>query len=94
MIYEALNVGKENARSAKELADILEVDEQSIPALVKRERDEGCIICSGRSGGFPGYYRPANREELKQYCDKLKHTASELIKEITRCARAMQVMDK
>ena len=84
MIYEQLYIGERNARSAKELAEILGIDRRGISALVERERRGGKPICATCDSKTPGYYIPATREEMERFCRSLRHRAGEIFK--TRAA--------
>lgn len=79
MIYELLAEGRENARTGRQLADICGCDIRAITAQIERERREGRPICA-TTGDRPGYYLPADDEELEAYCDRLKGRAIELFK--------------
>lgn len=80
MISDLLTEGKENARTGKELAQVLGCDIRSITAQVERERRDGQPICAASRGENPGYYLAKDEEELAEYCDALKHRAAELFK--------------
>lgn len=79
MIAELLGVGKENARTGKELAAVLGCDIRDVTAAIERERREGQPICAA-TGENPGYFIAADAEELKAYCDNIHRRASELYK--------------
>lgn len=79
MIAELLGVGKENARTGKELAAVLGCDIRDVTAAIERERREGQPICAA-TGDNPGYFIAADAEELKEYCDNIHHRAAELYK--------------
>lgn len=83
MVYELLSTGAENARTAKELCCQLGIDEKdwrTVSKAVERERREGKPICASSSSDYPGYYKPANREELTRYIDRLYKRAGEIFK--------------
>lgn len=77
MVFELLSTGAENARTAKELC---QADWRIVSKAVERERREGKPICASSSSDFPGYYKPANREELTRYIDRLHKRAGEIYK--------------
>ncbi len=79
MIRELLDTGRENARTGRELANILQCDIRQVTIQIERERREGWPICAAM-GENPGYYLPADSEELEDYCDRLKGRAVELFK--------------
>lgn len=77
MIAELLSVGRENARTGKELAAVIGCDIREITAAVERERRQGQPICAA-TGENPGYYIASDAEELERYCNRLHHRAAEL----------------
>lgn len=79
MIAELLGVGKENARTGKELAAVLGCNIRELTAAIERERREGQPICAA-TGDNPGYFIAADAEELEAYCNDLHHRAGELYK--------------
>lgn len=79
MIRELLGTGKENARTGRQLADLLGCDIRAISAQVERERREGAPICAA-TGENPGYYLAADADELAAYCNRLKGRAIEVFK--------------
>ena len=79
MIHELLSEGRENARTGRELARFFKCDIRAITEQIEAERRDGFPICAA-SGENPGYYLPADAEELSQYCDRLKGRAVELFK--------------
>lgn len=80
MINELLAKGAENARTGKELAELLHVDIRSITAQIEKERREGFPICANQHGPNAGYFLPMNADELGSYCGRLEHRAKELYK--------------
>ena len=79
MIHEILPAGRENARTGRELARMFNCDIRAITIQIERERRDGFPICAA-SGETPGYFLPADNEELQEYCDRLKGRAIELFK--------------
>ena len=79
MIKEILKAGRENAITARELADYFGCTPRDISQQVERERRAGAPICA--TCGHPaGYYLAANGEELAAYCRKVKSRAIEIFK--------------
>ena len=89
MIYEVLDIGAENARSAKELAQMLNTDRRSVSILVEKERRAGKAICATCDSKTPGYYIPASREEMEHYCNRLRHRAGEIFKTRAACLKTL-----
>ena len=79
MIHEYLHRGKDYPVTGRELARIFNCDIRRITIEVERERREGHPICAA-SGENPGYYLPADEDELAEYCNRLKGRAIELFK--------------
>lgn len=79
MIHELLAEGAENARTGKELSEVLGVHIRDITAQIEVERREGQPICAA-TGDRPGYFLPATVTELQKYCDALKGRAIEVFK--------------
>ena len=79
MIHEILPAGRENALTGRELATMFNCDIRVITQQIEKERREGHPICAA-SGENPGYFLPADDEELAAYCKRLKKRAVELFK--------------
>ena len=79
MIHEILPAGRDNALTGRALATYFGCDLRAITAQIERERRDGHPICAA-SGENPGYFLPADDEELQEYCDRLKSRAIELFK--------------
>lgn len=61
IVYDSLNLGKENAMNADALVSMHGLkSERELRHLVERERAQGALILSGNDG----YYRPRTREEM------------------------------
>ena len=83
MIHEHLEVGKENAKTGKELAAILGVNIRFVTEQIERERRDGHLICA--STDYPyGYFIGKNDAEVEIYCNQLKNRAIQIF--ITRKA--------
>lgn len=89
MIFELLNTGEANARSAKELAKLLNVDRRQISNMVENERRAGRPICASCQSKTPGYYVPETREEMERYCRRLQHRAGEIFKTRAACLNTL-----
>lgn len=77
MIHELLSTGRDNARTGRELARFLRCTLRDVTAQVERERRDGQPICAA-TGNNPGYFLPANPEELERYCNALKRRCNEI----------------
>ena len=89
MIYEMLATGEQNARTARYLAQILGTDRRSISELVERERRAGKPICA-TTGRTPGYFIPADRDEMERFCRQLQHRAGEIFKTRAACLNTLK----
>ena len=85
MIYELLTEGRENARTARDLANLTGLDRRAVSLLVERERRAGRPICATCEGNTPGYYIAADREEMQRYCDSPRHREGEIAKTRAAC---------
>ena len=77
MIYELLGQGRENAKTARELAKVLAVDPRTVQRIVESERRHGAPICASTFQPC-GYYRPASGDELQRYILSLASREREL----------------
>lgn len=69
MIKELLPTGKENAISSKELAQLAGCTSvRELQQVIAAERDAGAVILSSTKGG---YFLPANKQEIKEFCATL-----------------------
>lgn len=90
MIYEMLSTGAENARTARDLAQMAGLNRRAISLLVERERRAGKPICATCDGTAPGYFIAADREEMQAYCDSLYHREREIAKTRKACAMTIK----
>lgn len=89
MIYEILLEGKENAQTSRAICSLLNINSRDLTIAIERERRAGRPICAS-SGEIPGYYIAANRAEMQQYCDRLKHRAGEIFKTRAACLQTLE----
>ena len=80
MIAEYLHTGKDNPRTARELADIIGCSQRDISAGVEHERRQGQPICASCDARKPGYYLAETADELQNYCKGLFKRAGEIHK--------------
>ena len=80
MIFKLLAEGEEHARTAKELAEMLNCSRRDITKQIEKERRAGYPICSSCRSDTPGYYIPIDEKDLSLYCDSLKRRAIEIFK--------------
>ena len=88
LVSDYLTPGKDNARTGKELCDLLNITARDLTAAIERERREGQPICAS-TGSTPGYYLAADRQEMETYCDSLRKRAGEIFKTRRACIQSM-----
>ena len=91
MIFEMLSEGAENARTGREICQILNITPRDLTAAITRERREGQPICAS-TGKNPGYFLAANREEMQRYCKSLLHRAGEIHKTRRACIKTIDAL--
>lgn len=84
MIYEILGTGIENATTGKDLCRILDLSSRELTEIIAKERRDGKPICASNST-IPGYYIPANKTQMKVYCDRLMRRAFEIHRTRSAC---------
>lgn len=76
MIIELLEKGEENARTAKEIANLINLDVRDVMQSIRCERLAGEPICSNSKG----YYIAENEKDLSQTISRLYKQGNETIK--------------
>ena len=80
-ISEFLGFGAKNARTAKELREILHISGDDVRELVRAERLDGVPICSRTAAdesGRAGYFMPSCPDDFMQTIAQLRHREKEL----------------
>ena len=77
MIFEYLSEGAENARTGRELCEILNITPRELTQAIERERRAGRPICA------------ADQEEMQRYCRSLWRRAGGIHKTRRACLDAM-----
>lgn len=85
MIYELLLAGKENAISSRDLAKITGLSRREVSRQIESERRQGLPICATCDQPAPGYYIPADRQEMMDYCSRLLHRQMEIAETLKAC---------
>lgn len=93
MIYELLDYGADHARTAAELASVLNCDVRMVTRRIEMERRQGQPICASSISDNPGYFLPANAEELQRYCEQLKKRAIQIFKTRQALIKFLQKMN-
>ena len=91
MIHEYLSIGQENARTGRELCDLLRITPRDLTAAIERERRAGQPICAS-TGSPAGYFLAANRQEMERYCCSLRRRAGEIHKTRRACLRSLETL--
>lgn len=85
-ISSVLCTGKQNALTGREIRRILDLrNTREVTSRVETERQGGAVICA-TTGRTPGYFIPANLNELEEYNRSLRRR----IKNVTATLDAMQ----
>lgn len=78
MVFELLAEGAANARTGKELCNLMGITARDLTAAIERERRAGKPICASTDPKRPGYYLAADKGEMQKYCSSLYHRAGEI----------------
>jgi len=89
VVSEFLSKGKENARTGRELATLLNITMRELTQAIERERRDGQPICAS-TGNNPGYYLAASKEEMEDYCGSLKRRMGEIYKTRRACVKMIK----
>ena len=91
MIHELLSEGSENARTSKELAEILGCDRRTITKQIEKERHAGQPICANTLDE-QGYYMAKNADELQRYCRRLQRREGRIGTTRRKLLKTLRVM--
>jgi len=75
-IVSFLGEGRENARSAEELAAIVGTDRRGVRRAINEARNAGALICSG----VPGYWLSTDPAELRETHKRMNREALSILK--------------
>ena len=94
MIQEYLGIGVDEAKTAKELAEILGCRERDISRMVEMARLEGVPICAscGGGGNKKGYYLAKSHQELEEYTKSLWRRGGNLFKMRRALLKTLEIM--
>ena len=91
LIERLLPIGKENAVTAQELIEMTGcISARELQQRIAWERDHGAIICSGSGSG---YWKPKNRQEIKEFVKTMNARALNTLKATRSAKRALRVPD-
>ena len=89
-IMKYIPKGKKSAVPVNKLAGMLGVkNERSLRAYIAELRKSGAVICS-RAGG---YYRPASREERREYIERMEKQARGTFRGIRSARDALRELE-
>ena len=88
-LFSLLPEGRSNAIPMQILAEQLGVDPRSLRAAIARAREAGEII----AGDSAGYYRPADKAELRRYYHTAKRRALSGLRALKAARRLLQEME-
>lgn len=88
MIAHTLNRGRSSPITARQLAELLDVDQRAITQEIERERAAGAPILAACSEGCSGYYLPSCDEERSEYLRRLDSRIEHIIANRNAVARA------
>lgn len=94
MVSEILLRGKENAMTTEELAAFFKVQPRIITKAVNAERQQGKPICSSNDAACPGYYLAANKDEMRAFCEQLRHRAGEIFRTRRACLKTLSKLQE
>lgn len=72
-ILDYLSTGRDNARTAREIADWIGCKPREVTRLIERARLDGAPVCATCDANRPGYYLAQDAEELAAYLHRFRH---------------------
>lgn len=88
-ISDYLFIGAENARTGKEICNLLGIKARDLTVAIERERRQGKPICASTDAKNPGYFLAADKAEMERFCESLKHRAGEIHKTRRACMKSI-----
>ena len=88
-ISDILEEGADNARSGREICEVLGITIRELTAAIERERRAGKPICASTAKPA-GYFLAANQAEMQGYCNSLLHRAGEIHKTRKACIKTLE----
>ncbi len=86
-VKDLLPTGRDNAVAVCDLAEKMRITERKLREIITEERTAGTVICSSVSG----YYLPANRAEIEDFCHFMEKRAKHSFVAIQSARRALGV---
>ncbi len=80
ILIMALEPGKENAKTRKELSKLLSVSDRNLRVIIADLRALGVPVISNTDKG--GYYLPATKEEASEYIKSMNNRAINTFKSV------------
>jgi len=83
-----LPTGRDHAISTKDLMNMVGCESaRELQKYIAAERKAGAVILSSTSGG---YYLPANRLEIREFCKSLEHRAINTLAALRSAKKALE----
>ena len=87
MIEKLLRTGKENAIDSHSLADLAGCKSvRELQQVIAAERAAGAVILSSTTGG---YFLPANRQEIREFCVTLQNRSENTLIALRSAKKAL-----
>lgn len=74
-VLDYLSVGSANARTARELSQLINADTRTITQEIRRLRLQGHFICANSQKNCKGYFLAESREELERHYRQMRGRA-------------------
>ncbi len=84
-VKDLLPTGRNNAVAVCDLTEKMRITERKLREIITEERTAGTVICSSVSG----YYLPANRAEIEDFCHFMEKRAKHSFVAIQSARRAL-----
>ena len=88
-IEKMLPLGEQDAIHAKELSALLDCTERELRIIIASERNSGRLICSSSNG----YFRPANKFELRAYVKVMQAHATSVFKTLQGAKKELEKLE-
>lgn len=91
MIADYLKTGRDNPTTSAELCKRTGMTPFELRIAIMNERRGGQPICAA-SGSKPGYFLAADRDEMQNFCESLRHRAGEIFKTRAACLEQINTL--
>lgn len=76
-LYDHLGRGQDNAKTGRELAQLLGTTYRQVTRVIEMERRAGVPICASTAAPM-GYYLASSRDDIQMMCAQLAHRQTEI----------------